>query len=241
MQRSFVNHSDQKNFGIAQLATEWIIIVDADERVSAPLAAEILQRVRSADTDDGYDGFWLYRSNHFFGRAISGAGWRRDRVLRLFRRDKGYHPEKLLHEEARLVEGARIGRCLQRLEHFSYESWNSTFARLLSYSSRGAAERARRGRRSSPWRVATRPAARFCRQYLLQGGWREGLHGYVLCTWSAIGVFMREAKLVLDEISVPVVGGGSLEEIRVEVVKGPPPEPAQERRKSQNEPSQEPQ
>lgn len=213
--RTFRDFGEQKDWGLARLSTPWALIVDADERVGDQLAAEIVERVHR----DDHDGFWLFRRNRFFGRVVTGAGWQRDRVLRLFRREGAYHPSRLVHEEARLPAGARIGTCRARLEHHSYSDWPSTFGRLLSYTTRGAAQRAERGQRGSAWRVGTRPLGRFLKQYLLQGGWRDGVHGYVLCTWSAIGVFVREAKLRAGEIDLPAAPSA---EVRVEVVRGRP-------------------
>jgi glycosyltransferase involved in cell wall biosynthesis len=213
--RTFRDFADQKNWGLGRLSTPWALIVDADERVGEELAREIVESVRR----DDHDGFWLFRRNRFFGRVVTGAGWQHDRVLRLFRREGAHHPSRLVHEEAHLPEGARIGTCRARLEHHSYSDWPSTFGRLLSYTTRGAAERAQRGRKGSAWRVGTKPLWRFLRQYLLQGGWRDGVHGYVLCTWSAIGVFVREAKLRAEETERPAAPSA---EVCVEVVRGRP-------------------
>ena len=213
--RTFRDFADQKDWGLARLRTPWALIVDADERVGPELAAEIQARV-AADT---HDGFWLYRRNRFFGREIRGAGWQRDRVLRLFRRERAHHPGRLVHEEAELAPGSRVTALRARLDHYSYSDWPTTFGRLLSYTSRGAAQRAAQGRRGSARRAAWRPFSRFLKQYVLQGGFRDGVHGYVLCTWSAIGVFVREAKLLDGEISV---GTAPPEDERVEVVRGRP-------------------
>lgn len=218
VQRTFVDFAEQKDFGLQCLSTPWALVVDADERVDDELAREIVERVAR----DDHDGFWLFRRNRFFGREIRGAGWQRDRVLRVFRREGARHPRRLVHEEVRLPEGARIGHCRTRLDHHSYRDWPSTFGRLLSYTSRGAAERAGRGHRGSAWRVGTKPLGRFLRQYVAQGGWRDGLHGYVLCTWSAIGVFVREAKLHTGEIAIAGAPSGP---VRVEVVQGRGPTP----------------
>lgn len=218
--RSFVNHADQKNWGIRRLRTPWVLIVDADERVSAPLAAE-LRKLAAAGEADGY---WIRRRNYFFGREIRGAGWNRDRVLRFFRREYGWYPERELHEEIDMVEGARVSECGERLLHYSYEDWEGAFSRLLSYSQRGAAERRRRGRGSSAARMLFSPTQRFLRQYLLQGGYRDGSHGAALCGLSAVGIFLREAKLALGDHAVPQINPGPKGAPSVEVLKGRDPE-----------------
>jgi glycosyltransferase involved in cell wall biosynthesis len=214
--RTFIHHADQKNWAMEQLRCSWALILDADERVSPALAEELIRRAEGGDAD----AYWLERRNDFFGRPMHSAGWGRDRVIRFLRRDAGRYRSQYLHEEIQLEPGRRVGFCRNPLLHYSYRDWDSTFERFLRYSSRGALDRQRRGLRGHPWRVAGKPLGRFLRQYLLQGAWREGIHGYVLCAWSAAGVFVREAKLVLGEIEAPVLGGGHRGAIRVETVRG---------------------
>jgi glycosyltransferase involved in cell wall biosynthesis len=214
--RSFVHHADQKNWGIERLSTPWILLVDADERVSPELAAELCELSERSEAD----GYWLYRSNRFFGRHIRHAGWERDRVLRFLRRGRGSYPERELHEEIEMSDGAEVGRCKARLLHDSYSDWSKALDRLLSYSSRGAAERVRRGRRGSYFRAISAAPARFLRQYGLQGGWRDGRHGLALCAFSALGVFLREAKLLQGDTRVGMLSPGQDGSPRVEVIKG---------------------
>lgn len=217
--REFVHHAEQKNWAAGQLRTEWVLVVDADERVPPDLAREIRERVDRGE----HDGWWIYRKNFFFGRFIRGAGWQRDRVLRLYRRDRGRYDDRVVHEEVQLEPGATAGYCRHRLLHYSYTDWDSTFARLLSYSRSGARERARRGRRGSIAAVLLRPPGRFFRQYLFGAGWRDGLHGLVLCEWAAIGIFLRELRLLTRDFGNEDVNRGPSSTPRVECVQGRPP------------------
>jgi glycosyltransferase involved in cell wall biosynthesis len=214
--REFIHHAEQKNWAVGQLDTEWVLVVDADERVTGELAEEIRRIVQGGE----HDGWWVYRRNAFFGRFIRGAGWNRDRVLRLYRRDRGRYDDRFVHEEVSLDAGSTAGSCEHRLLHFSYTDWDSTFERLLSYSRSGARERARRGHRGSVGAVLLKPPGRFFRQYVLGAGWRDGLHGLVLCQWSALGVFLREARLLLGEFGNEDVNRGPIRNPRVECVQG---------------------
>lgn len=224
--REFVHHADQKNWGLGQLSTDWALIVDADEIVPESLARETREKIESSSVD----GWWIHRRNHFFGREIRYCGWQRDKVLRLVRRGRGRYMETYLHEEIELVDPTRVGRCEERLLHHSYEDWDSSFARLLSYSTRGAHERRRRGRAARVRDLTLRPASRFARQYLLQRGFADGTHGLALCAWSAAGVFLREAKLLLGDTGIPDVERNSTGQPRVRGIKGRPPvEPLEHR------------
>jgi glycosyltransferase involved in cell wall biosynthesis len=211
--RQFISWGEQKNWAMTQAQGDWVLLVDADELVSAGLAAEIRSRVEAAE----HDAYWIHRRNHFFGRAIRGAGWNRDRVLRLLRMGSGAYDERLVHEEIRLEGGRRVGELEERLDHFSYEDWPSTFERMLSYSGRGAAEARGKGTRAPGWKLALASQARFFKQYVVQGGFRDGTHGFVLCGLAASQVFLRLAKLRLGEIPPPAVAG---REPRIELVQG---------------------
>ncbi|HKI83498.1 MAG TPA: hypothetical protein VKA63_04100, partial [Candidatus Krumholzibacteria bacterium] len=107
-----------------------------------------------------------------------------------------------------------------RLDHFSYEDWSSTFGRMLLYSSRGAADALASGKSASTGRLAFAPGLRFWKQYLLQGGFRDGVHGLILCGLSASQLFLKLAKMRLGEVPAPPASGGSPE---VEIVQGPSP------------------
>lgn len=211
--RQFISWGDQKNWAMSQCEGEWILLVDADELVSPELAQEIRARAEAAQ----HDAYWIRRRNFFFGRAIQGAGWDRDRVLRLLRVGAGRYDERLVHEEIVLDPGSSVGELSTALDHFSYEDWPSTFERMLSYSSRGAAEAQAKGRRVPGWKLALASQARFAKQFVFQGGYRDGIHGFVLCGLAASQVFLRLAKLRLRELPPPAVPRG---QPRLEVVQG---------------------
>lgn len=214
--RHFTSWGEQKNWALQQLDTEWALIVDADERVGLSLAREIQEATESGQSD----AFWIHRRNFFFGRPIRGAGWGRDRVLRLLRLDAGSYDRRQVHEEIQLHPGKRCGELEHRLDHFSYEDWSSTFDRMLLYSSRGAVDALASGKNASIGRLAFAPSLRFWKQYLLQGGFRDGVHGLILCGLSASQLFLKLAKMRLGEVPVLTESGGTRE---VEVVLGPSP------------------
>lgn len=214
--RAFTSWGEQKNWALSQLESEWALVVDADERVSDELREEILQVAARGERD----AYWIWRRNYFFGKPIRGAGWGRDRVLRLLRLGAGWYDHRLVHEEIRLKEGRSAGELLHRLDHFSYENWPSTFERMLSYSSRGAADAHAAGKTAPAWKLVFGPSMRFWKQYLVQGGFRDGTHGLILCGLSASQLFLKLAKLRLGEIPIVTRPDGP---VKVEVVQGPRP------------------
>jgi glycosyltransferase involved in cell wall biosynthesis len=192
----YVNSAAQKNWALPQLTHRWVLIVDADERVPPALRAEI-ERVLA---DPGRaDGYWIRRANHFLGRPIRGAGWQRDRVLRLFDRTKGrYQP---LHVHAEVEIRGRVGTLRGRLTHHTYRSLDQYFEKFHRYTRWSAEDLKQRGVRASFARLLFRPWLRFLRMYLLEGGIREGRHGLVLCWLAAFSVFTKYARRWEDELS----------------------------------------
>jgi glycosyltransferase involved in cell wall biosynthesis len=187
-QREFMSNADQKNWAISKAVHDWILILDADESLTAGLREEIAAKVM----DDDHDGYWLYRSSEFLGHRIRFCGWRRDKVLRLFRRGTGRYRERTVHEKLKL-EG-RAGRLMEKLRHRPYRDLDDYLDRMRRYSRRGAEELHRKGRRWMPG-LLLRPPARFLRMYLLQLGFLDGLHGFMLCVLASVGVFVKYAWL----------------------------------------------
>jgi glycosyltransferase involved in cell wall biosynthesis len=198
LEHEYVNSAAQKNWALPQLAHRWVLIVDADERVTPALRAEIERVLADPARADGY---WIYRDNHFLGKRIRGAGWQRDKVLRLFDRTKGaYQP---LHVHAEVEVAGRVGSLRERLTHDTYRDLDQYFEKFQRDTRGSAADLKSRGVRASGARLLLRPVGRFLRQYVLEGGFRYGRHGLVLCMLAAFSVFTKYARRWEDEI-----GGG---------------------------------
>ncbi len=188
--RTFAGHADQKNWGLDQVTHRWVLIVDADERVRPELRDEIVGLLRAPGRLDGYH---IRRRNTFMGKAITGCGWQRDRVLRFFDTERGRYEDRRVHEEVQ-IDG-RVGELGGRLDHHSYRDLDSWVAKSAGYAWLGAEEAHRRGRRYRAIDLLTRPLFRFLKEWLLQGGWRDGTEGFVLCVISAYGVFLKYTRL----------------------------------------------
>ncbi|HET7296880.1 MAG TPA: glycosyltransferase family 2 protein, partial [Gemmatimonadales bacterium] len=167
---------------------EWVLAVDADERVDAALAAEVAATV-SAPRHEAYA---LRRRNHFLGRPVAHSGWGNDWVVRLFRRNRRFI-ERKLHEALEPVSD--VGRLAAPLDHVPYRDLSHYLQKLDLYSGWAAELLAARGRRPRVRDVLLRPPARFARMYLLQLGVLDGWRGAVLCGLSATSVLLKYARL----------------------------------------------
>lgn len=191
LEHEYVNPAAQKNWALPRLTHRWTLIVDADERVTPALRSEI----ESVLADERrLDGYWIRRANRFLGKPIGSAGWQRDKVLRLFDRTKGAYAPVRVHEEV-VIESGRVGTLRERLEHDTYQDLDQYFEKFARYTRWSAEDLCERGVRASAARLLLRPPLRFLRMYLLEGGFREGRHGIVLCGLAAFSVFTKYARL----------------------------------------------
>jgi glycosyltransferase involved in cell wall biosynthesis len=182
-------YAAQKNFAVAQCTGEWILSLDADERVTDALREEIIATLGRATAEAG---FRIPRRNLFQGRWVRHGGLYPDWQLRLFRRGRGRFVERAVHESV-AVEGT-TGRLRAALVHESYRSVSDAVLRLNRYSDLAAAELAAQGRGGTLADVLLRPAWRFVSMYLLRGGFLDGWRGLVLARLFAHYVFLRAVK-----------------------------------------------
>ena len=185
---------EQKNFAVAQATHSWILSLDADEEVTPALRHAIEAAVTAPG---GCVGFRMPRLTSYLGRFVRHCGWYPSPVLRLFRRDRGRFTDALVHEEV-VVDGP-VGDLAEDLLHRSYDSLADHVRKLLLYTAYDARMRRRRGVRlgplSAPWALVLKPTAVFLRKLVLQQGFREGWHGFVLSAMAALVVLVNAVRL----------------------------------------------
>ena len=198
VQREYGYSAQQKNWAIPQAAHEWVLLVDADERVTAELRDEILRTLSDGPKADGY---WIRRANHFLGKRIRFCGWGSDRVIRLFRRDVSRYQDRQVHAEIDLPGPLPV--LAHPLEHHTFRSFGQYWRKLDLYSEWGARQMYLEGRRPGAVQLLFRPLGRFIRMYFLRLGFLEGAHGVVLSLLGAFTVYLKYARLwemrLLDE------------------------------------------
>ena len=178
----------QKNFALSRARGDWVLSIDADERVSAPLAAEILSTIRRASAC----GYEIARLSTFLGRPMRHSGWFPDYVLRLFRREKARFSDDLVHEKV-VCEGP-IGRLTGLLDHHPVLRLEDAIARADNYSTAGAAMLAASQRRVSFASGITHGVWSFIRAYIWRLGFLDGREGFLLAVANAEGTYYRYMK-----------------------------------------------
>jgi len=190
VQREYGYSAQQKNWAIPQARHEWVLLVDADERVTADLRDEIR---RTLDGGPAADGYWIRRVNHFLGKRIRFCGWGTDRVIRLFRRDVSRYQDRQVHAEIDLPGPLPV--LTHPLEHHTFRSFGQYWRKLDLYSEWGARQMYLEGRRPGGVQLLLRPMGRFIRMYVLRLGFLEGAHGVVLSLLGAFTVYLKYARL----------------------------------------------
>ncbi len=171
----FENYSRQRQYALGLVDSPWLLFVDADERVTPELAAEIRARAGSED----YAAWWIPRRNRVFGRELSGGGWWPDRQLRLLRPERArYDPDRAVHERAE-VDG-REGLLESPLLHINYERRDEFEAKQRAYAGLEARRRLAEGWRLRPRNFLLQPAREAWRRFVGLEGWRDGLLGLEL-------------------------------------------------------------
>ena len=186
----FTTIGASRNHGIGRAKTAWILVLDADERCTPELAAEISQVVARPGSASA---FRVPRRNYFLGKEIRHGGWENDKPIRLFKRELRYNAN-LVHEHVDVAGGA-IGEVRNKLLHYTYISLNQYFEKFDRYSRWWAEQNFAKGRRGSASSIFFKPPARFVSMYVLKGGFRDGAHGLVLACLAAASVMAKYARL----------------------------------------------
>jgi glycosyltransferase involved in cell wall biosynthesis len=186
---------ENKNLAIQEASGEWILSIDADEIVTQELAHSI----QSVLVHPEIEGYLVDRHNYFLGKWIKGCGWYPDNLLRLFKKGKAWWPLDI-HDTPKLEHGNEQAELLEGpLLHYSYSDLHQYFEKFNSYTSRLAIEYSQKqvvmNGLQVPLNLLLRPSYWFFKKYLLQGGYRDGLHGFFISFSSALTIFVSHMKL----------------------------------------------
>jgi glycosyltransferase involved in cell wall biosynthesis len=180
-----------RNLGLERATGEWILWLDADERVTSEFAEEIRDVLRR--NDPAVAGYAVARRAYFLGRWIKHCGWYPARVTRLFRKAGAAFTTTRVHEGV-AVRG-RIVHAKHDIIHLTDPDLHHYFSKFNRYTSLAAEDMRGAGRRSTAFDLFVRPPFTFMKMYLFRRGFLDGLHGFVLCVVSSAYVFVKYAKL----------------------------------------------
>ncbi len=199
---------------------DWILYLDADERVTPKLRQEILRAINQQSTINNQQlaGFWIPRKNIIFGKWIKHSLWHPDHQLRLFRRGKAYLPCKSVHEQPKLT--GKAGYLKNPLIHHNYQTIAQYVKRLNDLYTENDVRIILVKKKKISWFDAIRfPVQDFCSNFFARQGYKDGLHGLVLSILQAFSNFVTFAKAWEAQGFKEVKEERFLEKVEKELVK----------------------
>jgi glycosyltransferase involved in cell wall biosynthesis len=189
--REWAGFVDQKNYAVSLAANDWVLSIDADERVTPELQRAVQSVLAKEPNARGYR---VRRRSFYLGTWIKTTDWYPDYQLRLFDRRRGRWNGRHVHESV-AVDGP-VQPLDADLEHYPYRNVSDHLARIDTYTTLAARQMADAGRRASIVNLVADPAAAFLRNYLLKGGIRQGAIGLTVSMLNSYYVFLKFAKLL---------------------------------------------
>ena len=191
VQTDWPGYGPQVARGFRLAKTGWVLSLDADERITEALRAEVLAAIRS----NAFDGYRIPRLSEFCGRFIHHAGWRPDYTLRLGRRELAGFTEHFLH--AHMTVDGRIGELRSDLIHFSYPDIHDVLEKLDRYSTGNARDMLAAGKSAGVGKAVMHGFFAFVRTYFLRLGLLDGPQGLMLAVYNAEYTYYKYIKLML--------------------------------------------
>ena len=193
IRREYQYSTSQKNWAIPQAKHEWILLLDADERVTSDLKAELLEILKNPHPD--IVAYWIGRRNHFMGEPVNYSGWRNDKVIRLFKRDFCRYEDKQVHGE--IIANGKVGNLKHKLDHNTYVTFDKYIEKMNRYATWQAKDYDKKTGTLTPYHFILKPFWGFFKHYVIQSGFRDGVVGLSISYIQGYVVFMRYVKIWL--------------------------------------------
>ena len=191
-QRLYFGPAAQKNWAIPMASNEWVLLMDADERVTPSLRDEIAKKL-NAKTD--FDAFWIGFTHYFMEKKVRYSGWQNDKTVRLIRRDKCRYNANRVHEEI-ITEGVKLGELKNKFEHFTFRNFDHFVAKQQRYATWSAEDYADKTGPVTYFHLFLKPVFRFFKHFILKKGFLDGKVGFVISAVASWSVFLRYVKII---------------------------------------------
>lgn len=189
-----------KNFALQKVSNEWVLSLDADERVTPELSFEIYRVI--TDNSNNIVGFEIARRAYFLGKWIKHCGWYPGFVTRLFKRSAVKFKELRVHEK--LEVSGKVCKLKNDILHFTDDTLFQYLEKFNRYTTLAAEDLTEGGKKCSCFDLLIRPPYLFIKMFILRRGFLDGMHGFILSLLSANYVFVKYAKLRENKKNVSV-------------------------------------
>jgi glycosyltransferase involved in cell wall biosynthesis len=190
--RSWDGYPSQKNFGNAQAQYDWIVSIDADERLSDELVASIRQ---AFGQEPAGEAFRLKFATYFCGQWIRYGGWNPEWHVRIFDRRQIEWNRDAVHEGLTLAPGHRVAQLQGLVQHYTVDTLAAFYAKTVLYSDLFADKGRRSGKKASWFKLIFSPIFRFLAEYFFRLGFLDGRAGYLIARENARYTFLKYWKL----------------------------------------------
>lgn len=191
LQRKFDFPARQKNWAMPQASHDWILLLDADERVTPELQEEI-KNVLNQDKLEAV-AYWVYRTNFFMNKEIRYSGWQDDKVIRLCKKDVCTYKDVKVHEE--IIADGPTAFLKNKLEHHTYRGLDHFLEKSYKYATWGAYDRLEKTKNVTAFHFVVKPFFGFIKKYFLKRGVLDGKVGFILALQYSQFLFLRALKL----------------------------------------------
>src|SRR5438093_3934968 len=189
--RPWPGYGPQKNFGIEQAAADWVLIVDADERVTPELQIEI-RKLIALPRNDEISAYRVPRRNYYYGRWVRWGGAYPDYQIRLFRKGYARYNDVQIHEN--LVVKGSVGTLVGHLDHFTERQIEDHFRKFGTYTTLAAQEKLKQVKRVGWSDLLIQPLVITFKTYFIKQGLRDGVHGLILSVFAGMFTFVKYSK-----------------------------------------------
>lgn len=191
IQNKFLNYTAQRNFTLDRAKNDWILFIDADERLTPHLKSEIISVI---NTPNAANAYLIYRTFMFKNKKLHFSGWQTDKIFRLFNKTNcRYTEDRLVHEKLNVNGSVSILK--NKLIHFSYTNYEDYKSKMYQYGVLKANERIKKGQKSSIFLMIFHPVYTFLYQYIVRLGLFDGAKGITICYLNAYSIFIRYKEL----------------------------------------------
>ena len=192
LQHMYFSPALQKNWAIPLAIHEWVLLMDADERVTLPLKNEIQSLFSKNETDKSldYDCYWV-GFTHFFGnKKVKYSGWQNDKTIRLIKRDICRYNQQMVHEEI-ITEGVTVGKLKYKFDHYTFKNVKHFVDKQMRYAEWSAEDKNTKTGNITYFHLLIKPCFRFIKHFILKRGFLDGYVGFFISAIAAWTVFMR--------------------------------------------------
>lgn len=194
IEREYVHSGDFKNWAIPQATYPWILLLDADERLTPELAAEIEHELSNPQ----HSGYYIPRLNYFMGHLLKHGVWYPDCPQRLFQRDLGRFVGSNDHAAVEInggINGNSVGMLQEPFIHYTFWTFAQYLPKIYRYAQVQSQLWHENGRKASPWQILARGPLRFLQSYVWKRGFLDGKAGLLCSIMIGYQSFLKQALL----------------------------------------------